>query len=266
MKDNSCIGVFDSGVGGLSVWRELVALMPNESTVYYADSAYCPYGPKTQQEIINRSSKIVDFLLQQGAKLIVVACNTATAAAIDYLRANYSIPFVGMEPAVKPAAFNTKNGKIGVLATKGTFNGRLFLETSNKYASDLHLEIQVGEGFVELVEAGELDTDNAERIVKASVIPLLDRGIDQLVLACTHYPFLCETIKKVSAGKNINIINPAPSVAKQACNLLQQHNLKSSDNRKSTHHFYSSLDTKVLQLLVDTIVEDNTYKFEVKSL
>ena len=264
MKNNP-IGIFDSGVGGLSVWKEVIHLLPVESIIYYADSGNCPYGKKTEQEIISLSKKIVDFFMSRNVKLVVVACNTATAAAIDFLRANYDIPFVGMEPAVKPAAVNTKKGIIGILATKGTFNGRLFNQTSEKWASDVQLEIRVGKGFVELVENGDLDSDNTKSVVKKVVQPMLDRGIDQLVLACTHYPFLCQSIEAVSMNSDIEIINPAPAVAKQVQNVLEERN-SLTDRSTPLYEFYSSGNIDTLKLLANEILPMNHALFQVKKL
>ena len=258
---NNPIGIFDSGVGGLSVWKELIKELPNESMVYYADSANCPYGNKTQKEIIALSKRIVDFFLEQNVKLIVVACNTATAAAIDYLRSSYNISFVGMEPAIKPAAQNTKNGVVGVLATEGTFGGRLFLETSQKWASDVDVIVQVGEGFVELVENGDFTSDLAKKTVSEAVQPLVDKGIDQLVLACTHYPFLCENIKAISKNKHLEIINPAPAVAIQVKSILKKENIESESDKARTYSFYSSGNLEILELLVNKIYSGPNTKF-----
>lgn len=260
------IGIFDSGVGGLSVWKELIKVLPDESTIYYADSENCPYGTKTQEEIIQLSKRIVEFFLTQNVKLVIVACNTATAAAIDYLRSCYDISFVGMEPAVKPAALKTRKGIVGVLATEGTFNGRLFNETSEKWASDIKVEVEVGKGFVELVEQGDLFSEKAKKIVKKAVQPLLDKGIDQLVLACTHYPFLCESIKSVSQNVELEIINPAPAVANQARKLLEQNSLLKPQDHNPEYQFYSSSSVDTLKLLVDTIKSNNSALFEQKSL
>jgi glutamate racemase len=261
-KQDQYIGVFDSGVGGLSVFKELQNLLPNESFLYFADSANCPYGAKSQEEIINLSKSIVDFFLSEGVKLIVVACNTATAAAIDYLRENYDIPFVGMEPAIKPAALKTKKGSVGVLATEGTFNGRLFNQTSQKYASDIDVTVQIGEGFVELVEHAKFDTLEAENVVAKVVKPFVDKDIDQLVLACTHYPFLEGLIKKALGNKHIELINPAPSIAKQARNILIDNSLMSSLKNKRKHKFFSSSDDiTTLKLLVKHIAPNLQAEF-----
>ena len=266
MQNNSPIGVFDSGVGGLSVWKELLIELPNESIIYYADSANCPYGNKTQDEIINLSKRIVEFFIEQEVKLIVVACNTATAAAIDYLRGNYDTLFVGMEPAVKPAALNTQKGIVGILATEGTFNGRLFNETSEKWASNIKVEVQVGKGFVELVEQGDLDSDKSRKIVKASVKKLLKKGIDQLVLACTHYPFLCENIKAASEDVDLEIINPAPAVAMQVKNILIRQKTISRKGKPIQYKFFSSASTQIMEELVSKIAPNISSVFEKKNL
>ena len=184
------IGVYDSGVGGLSVWRELVKLMPDEDYVYFSDAAYCPYGPKDPAFIVERASAVTDFFLEKGCELIVVACNTATAAAISHLRAHYSIPFVGMEPAIKPAILRSRSGVVGVLATAGTFKGKLYLSTLARFAGDVKVIERVGEGLVETVEKGILDGPEVEALVRRCIDPMLEAGADHIVLGCTHYPFL----------------------------------------------------------------------------
>lgn len=214
------IGLFDSGVGGLSVWREMVKVLPNERYLYVSDSGHCPYGPKSKEEIIARAVAITDFLISHGAEIIVVACNTATAAAIEYLRRHYSIPFVGMEPAVKPAALSTRTGVIGVLATKGTFKGELYLRTLHKFASNAKVIEQVGEGLVELVESGDINSDNARQLISRYVVPMLEQNADHIVLGCTHYPFL-ENLIRDYTGDGVKIVNPAPAIAKRAAELLE---------------------------------------------
>ena len=216
------IGIFDSGSGGLSVYREIVKLLPYERYVYFADNAHCPYGDKTAEFIQGRARTITDTLLERGANIIVVACNTATAAAIATLRAEYpDVPFVGMEPAVKPAALGTKTGVIGVLATAGTLKGSKYLNTKGLFEDDVRIVEHVGEGFVELVEKGILDGPEAYSTVKASLQPLLDAGADRIVLGCTHYPFLSPVIEAV-AGPGIQVIDPAPAVARQTVRLLEK--------------------------------------------
>jgi len=223
--NNQPIGVFDSGVGGLSILEALTALLPNEYFYYYADTKHCPYGPRPAQEIIELSSNVVDFFLEKGCKMVVVACNTATAAAIDYLRSTYSIPFVGLEPAVKPAAKLTKTGHVGILATQGTFQGRLYKETSQQYAGNVTLHLQVGHGLVEAVEEDRIDTAATRNLLNSYLQPMLEEGVDQIVLGCTHYPFLIPVIEELVAGK-ASIINPAPAVARQVVRVLKKHGIE----------------------------------------
>lgn len=247
---NRPIGIFDSGVGGLSVFKEIIKLLPYENVIYYADNANCPYGKKSEAEIIALVDNIVKFLIEKKTKIIVVACNTATAAAIEYLRKEYySINFVGMEPAVKPAAINSKTGKIGILATQGTLEGKLFKETTKKFASDKDVIIRVGDGLVELVESGKSDSDEALNLLNQYLTPMIDLGIDQLVLGCTHYPFLINNIKKI-AGNSINIIDPAMPVAKRLKDLLDENNLFNSQSSNVCYNFYSSGNINVLEKMV----------------
>ena len=214
------IGIFDSGSGGLSVFRELVKVLPQERYVYYADNAHCPYGEKTAAYIQDRARFITRFLLDRGVDLIVVACNTATAAAIATLRAEFpQVPFVGMEPAVKPAALGTRSGVIGVLATAGTLKGSKYLQTRGRFQDDVRIVEHVGQGFVELVENGILDGPEAESVVRKSLQPLLDEGADIIVLGCTHYPFLRTVIERL-AGPAVQVIDPAPAVARHAAHVL----------------------------------------------
>lgn len=220
------IGIFDSGVGGLSVYREIKKLLPEEKFIYFSDNAHCPYGEKSKEYIIDRARKITDFLIQQGADVIVVACNTATAAAIKTLRTEYDIPFIGMEPAIKPAAAATKTGVIGVLATAGTLKADKYKDNKGKHAEDVLVVEHIGQGFVELVEKGETTGRRAEATVIESIEPLLDSGADTIVLGCTHYPFLAETITKVASSlvpdRHITIIDPAPAVAKHLMDILTE--------------------------------------------
>ena len=214
------IGVFDSGVGGLSVWRELYREFPDETYLYVSDSGHCPYGPKSKDEVISRAKSITEFLISRGAEIIVVACNTATAAAIEFLRGHYTIPFVGMEPAVKPAALNTRTGAIGVLATKGTFKGELYLRTLHKFASSAQVLEQVGEGLVELVEGGKTDTLQARELISKYILPMVEENVDHIVLGCTHYPFLEKVIREI-APDSVTIVNPAPAIARRAGDVLR---------------------------------------------
>lgn len=257
------IGVFDSGVGGLTVLRELAIHLPHCSYIYFADNANAPYGPKGPEEIIRHSHAITDFLIQNGCSLIVVACNTATAAAIDYLRQNFSVPFVGMEPAIKPAALNTKTKSIGILATKGTFEGRLYQETSAKYASNVSTHYTIGDGLVELVENGKANSSEMTSLLKEYINPMVQKDIDYLVLGCSHYPFFISTLQKL-LPKNVSIINPAGAVAKQTARLIgttEKHNQEDEPLTK----FYASGNITILKRLVMEIEENAGVTFQNKS-
>lgn len=231
------IGIFDSGSGGLSVFREIRRLLPQESYIYFSDNAHCPYGEKTREHIIGRAREISRLLISKGADIIVVACNTATAAAISTLREEFPIRFIGMEPAVKPAAQSTRSGVVGVLATAGTLKATKYIDTRAKWAQDVRIVEHIGEGFVELVEKGITEGPEAERIVGRSLIPLLEAGADTVVLGCTHYPFLSETIYKVAAGyhsehdtgSSLTLIDPAPAVAKHLLEVMTEEGLLRND-------------------------------------
>lgn len=229
------IGFFDSGIGGLCIRDAVRKLLPKEDTVYIADSANCPYGNKPPEEIRELARAHTTRLLGFGCKMIVVACNTATAAAIDALRAEWpTVPFVGMEPAVKPAALRSKTGIVGVLATQGTFNGRLYRETSARCAKKTTLITVVADEFVTLVERGELDGACAEAIVRKKVEPLLAAGADHLVLGCTHFPHLAPLIERVAAGR-ATIVEPSLAVARQVKRLLADYNLLNTSG--GSRHF-----------------------------
>ena len=235
------IGVYDSGQGGKSVLQELVKLLPEEDFAYYADTRYCPYGPRPAEEIIERACAVTDFLISKGCIMIVVACNTATAAAIDHLRSHYTIPFIGMEPAVKPAVLQSKTGVVGVLATKGTFKGSLYLHTLAKFKEDVKVIQQVGEGLVETVEKGVLDGPEVEALIHKCIDPMLEAGVDHIVLGCTHYPFLQPVIERI-AGESVTVINPAPAVARQAKKVLESiKGTEPSSGKKGSVRYYSSL-------------------------
>lgn len=247
------IGVFDSGEGGLSVLKEITRLLPEAEYVYYSDNAHCPYGEKSPEYIQDRARAITERLLAEGADVIVVACNTATAAAISVLRAEYSdassqevrdrvqkltggrhdhICFIGMEPAVKPAALGTRTGVVGVLATAGTLKGSKYLKTKESVDDQVNVFEHVGRGFVELVEEGRLSGSEAEDVVKASLSPLLSAGADIIVLGCTHYPFLLPVLQKV-AGPDIRFIDPAPAVARQLVHVLERDGMLSAGEASS---------------------------------
>lgn len=245
------IGIFDSGVGGLSVFREIRKVLPDERYVYFSDNAHCPYGEKTREYIIERARAITETLLSKGADVIVVACNTATAAAIADLRERYDVPFIGMEPAVKPAASCTKTGVVGVLATAGTLKADKYLTTRGKYAEEVRFVEHVGEGFVELVENGNTSGAEAEKVVGKSLIPLLEAGADTIVLGCTHYPFLSDTILKVASdhfpAQVISMIDPAPAVARHLLDVMTTEGLIRKDGFRIELHS-SGDDTSLTQL------------------
>ena len=233
------IGIFDSGSGGLSVYREIVRLLPQERYVYFSDNAHCPYGEKTAAYIRERGRTVTEILLGLGADIIVVACNTATAAAIATLRAEYpAVPFIGMEPAVKPAALGTETGVIGVLATAGTLKGSKYLNTRGQFQDDVRIVEHVGEGFVELVENGILDGPVAYDTVRKSLQPLLDAGADRIVLGCTHYPFLRPVIEAI-AGPGVQVIDPAPAVARQTVRVLSERGIPTGEGPFSVDLYFS---------------------------
>ena len=209
------IGVYDSGLGGLTVWREIRRALPSESLVYLGDGANCPYGSRPREEVQQLADAAVARLVGAGCKMVVVACNTATAAAIDFLRAKYaSLQIVGMEPAVKPACLATRSGVVGVLATERSLDGELFRRTAARYGSGIEVLTVPGRGFVELVEADREQTPEAEVCVREAVEPMLRRGADQIVLGCTHYPFLRPVLERIVAGRGVTIVDPSPAVAR----------------------------------------------------
>lgn len=235
------IGVFDSGMGGLSVWQEIVKLLPSESIVYYGDGKNCPYGERSREEVIGFVQDAIDLFIEKKCKAVVLACNAATAMSVEYFRKRYpEMIIVGMEPAVKPAALNSRSGNIGILATKATLEGALFRETSHKFSKNVNIISSVGEGFVELVEGGLENTEDAYNIVHKCVKSMLEADIDHIVLGCTHYPFLAETLKKVIGDRNITIVNPAPAIALRVKSLLEQQMMLEMGDSTPEYSFYSA--------------------------
>lgn len=231
------VGFFDSGLGGLCILDAFKALCPHESTIYIADSKNCPYGNKPAAEIVKLAESNTRRLLRRGCKMVVVACNTATAAAIDFLRERHpEVPFIGIEPAVKPAALRSKTGVVGVLATAGTFGGRLYNETKAKFAKDVTVIATVADEFVELVERKEISGAVAERVVRARIEPLLKAGCDKIVLGCTHFPHLKPLIEKICDGR-AEVIDPSDAVARQARRVLSARGLLASASAKPSHVF-----------------------------
>jgi len=224
-RESGLIAVIDSGVGGLSVWNELRSLLPDEPTIYFADQGHVPYGSRSLDEVRRFAEEIARFLLEEGAKIIVVASNTTSAAALYPLRERFpQLPFVGMEPAIKPAAERTRSGVVGVIATQVTFQGELFANLMERYSGDVQVRWQACPGLVDQVEAGELDGPRTEGLLHEYLDPLVAAGMDQLVLGCTHYPFLRPAIERL-LGPGVAIIDPAPAVARQAARVLEQAGL-----------------------------------------
>ena len=243
------IGIFDSGVGGTSIWKEVSKMLPNEHTIYLADSTNAPYGEKSKEEILRLSIKNTEYLLGQGSKIVLVACNTATTNAIDYLRSQYDVPFIGIEPAIKPAALHTKTKKVGVLATKGTLSSSLFHNTSKLYAEGITVLEQEGKGLVELIEAGKIQSEEIKTLLKGFLQPMLDKNIDCLVLGCTHYPYLMPVLKNILPG-HINIIDSGEAVARQTKAVLAQNNMLSDFQGEPEHIFYTNAEVNVLKDLI----------------
>lgn len=248
MTNNNPIGVFDSGIGGTSIWSAIHDLLPNEQTIYLADSKNAPYGQRTKEEIVALSKKNVDFLLDMNCKLIVVACNTATTNAILELRADYDIPFIGIEPAIKPAANNSKTQVIGILATKGTLNSELFNKTAEMFQNTKIIE-QVGYGLVQLIEDGNLNSPEMTQLLESYLQPMIDANIDYLVLGCSHYPYLIPQIKKI-LPEHIQIIDSGEAVARQTQNILRDK-VGFTDNQKSDPVFYVNSNPKVLKSILE---------------
>ncbi len=248
----SPIGIFDSGIGGTSIWKEINSLLPHENTIYLADSLNAPYGDKSSEKIIQFSIKNTELLLSKGCKLIVVACNTATTNAIKILRNKYDVPFIGIEPAIKPAALKTKTYNIGILATKGTLSSSLFSKTSKLFTSNIKVTEQIGTGLVQLIEEGKLHSYEMEKLLKKHLTPILKNNIDYLVLGCTHYPYLIPQIQKI-VGNQVQIIDSGLAVAKQTKSILEQYQLQNFDIQNSNHQFFTNTSVNVLQSILKNI-------------
>ncbi len=224
-SDSNSIGVFDSGVGGLSVLRAIRQQMPGRPVIYFADQAHVPYGQRPLEEVRAFCEEITRFLLDQGARIIVVACNTASAAALHYLRERFpATPFVGMEPAVKPAAESTQTGRVGVLATPATFQGELYASVVERFANGVQLFQDTCPGLVAEIEAGHLDGNRTRRILESALRPMLAENIDTIVLGCTHYPLVIPLIEEI-AGPHVRVIDPAPAVARQTLRILEKQDI-----------------------------------------
>ncbi len=245
------IGIFDSGIGGTSIWKEIKTFLPNEDTLYLSDSKNAPYGQKTKDEIINLCIKNTEYLLNNNCKTIVIACNTATTNAITYLRKTYRIPFIGIEPAIKPASLKTKSNVIGILATKGTLNSTLFEKTSSLIDSNITIIEQIGEGLVELIENGKIDSDEMDNLLFEYITPMLEKNVDCLVLGCTHYPYLISKIKKIT-GPKISIIDSGEAVSKQVKIILNDNNILNKQTNLGEHSLLINKNANVLkEILLD---------------
>ena len=243
MINTNPIGLFDSGIGGTSIWKAIHELMPYENTIYLADSKNAPYGEKSKEEIIALCKKNTELLLENNCKIIVVACNTATTNAIKEHRASYDVPFIGIEPAIKPAATHSKTQTIGILATKGTLNSELFNKTVSLY-QETNIVEQIGYGLVELIENGEINSYQMDELLQSYLKPMIEKNIDYLVLGCSHYPYLIPKIKAI-LPQSIQIIDSGEAVAKQTLTVLQNQT-GISNLEKGKCEFYSNINPKVL--------------------
>ena len=241
--NNNPIGIYDSGFGGLSVWRELYRALPNESLVYLGDGKNCPYGSQPPEQIMQYATQSVERLLERGCKMIVVACNTATAVAIKYLRDMYpAVPFVGLEPAVKPACLTTKSGVVGVVATERSLQGEKFLTTLARYGEGVEVVKVVGQGFVEAVEADAESLPQTEMLVRQTIEPIIEAGADVIVLGCTHYPFLRAVIDRVIGDRAVRVIDSGEAVEKRVESLLDEYDMRAATDNKAQYEFMTFAD------------------------
>jgi glutamate racemase len=249
---DALIGVFDSGVGGLSVLSAIHQRLPAQPVIYLADQAHVPYGSRSLDEVRQFSVDITRFLLAQGCELIVVACNTASAAALHHLRQVFpATPFVGMEPAVKPAAEQTHSGVVGVLATPATFQGALYASVVERFAQGVTILKDTCPGLVEEIEAGRFRSKRARKILEKALFPMLAEGIDTIVLGCTHYPFVIPLIEEI-VGDQVRVIDPAPAIACQVERLLEAHGMLAPGNSEPDLHFLTSGNSENLEKLLPT--------------
>lgn len=251
------IGIFDSGVGGLSVLREVRALMPQENIIYFGDQGHVPYGPRPMTQIQDFSEAITRFLLAQNAKIIVVACNTASAAALKYLRETFpAVQFVGMEPAVKPAAEKTQTGKVGVLATPATFQGALYASVVERFANGVELFQNTCNGLVQQIERGNLNGDETKKILEDALHPMLEKNIDTVVLGCTHYPFVIPLIERI-VGEKVRVIDPAPSVAKQVKRLVEAGGMANQSVQDGQVRFITSGEADSVRSIIKVLLKND---------
>jgi len=253
-KPSAPIGIYDSGVGGLTVLRAVRSLLPDEDLIYFADQANVPYGNRSLNEVRGLAEGAASFFISQGAKLIVIACNTASAAALKHLRGLFpDYPFVGMEPAVKPAAEQTLSGKVGVLATPSTFQGELYASVVERFAHDVQLYQATCPGLVQQIENGHLNTPQTRKILEDALEPMLQEGVDTLVMGCTHFPFVIPLISEIAGGK-VNVIDPAPAIARQVKRVLETRGLLTKRIRAGKMVFLTSGDAEKMQVLLPKLI------------
>ena len=255
MNINKAIGIFDSGVGGTSIWKEINKLLPLENTIYLADSINAPYGNKSPEEITELSIKNTEKLLELDCKIIVVACNTATTNAIKTLRGKYSIPIIGIEPAIKPAALATKSKSIGILATKGTLSSALFSQTNSAFTKNISVVEIIGEGLVPLIEKGDLESPEMYALLKKHTKPMIMANVDYIVLGCSHYPYIVKALKDI-LPEHIQIIDSGEAVAKQTKTILQNLGLIKEDTIKPKLEFFTNDTTQTLKFLLASYTKD----------
>jgi len=248
------IGVLDSGVGGLSVWRAIRSLLPAQPAIYIGDQAHVPYGTRQLEEVREFTHEIVRFLLEQGAKLIVVACNTASVAALQGLRQFYpQIPFVGMEPAVKPAAEQTHSGTVGVLATAATFQTTMYASVVERFAQGVTILEDPCIGLVSQIEKGNLEGDETRRILEKALHPMLEQGVDTIVMGCTHYPFVIPLIQQI-AGPGVRVIDPAPAIARQVKRMLEVNGILEQGDSPAPVRLITTGDVQQFSQLIRQLI------------
>jgi glutamate racemase len=253
-KSSAPIGIFDSGVGGLSVLRQIRVQLPHENLIFFADQGHVPYGPRLLEQVQAFSEAITRFLLEQGSKLIVVACNAASAAALYHLRETFpTVPFVGMEPAVKPAAEQTQSGVVGVLATPATFQGELYASVLERFASGVTVMQDTCPGLVSQIEKGELDSPATRTILENALKPMLAHGIDRVVMGCTHYPFVIPLIEAI-VGSQVKVIDPAPAVARQVGRVLAARGLQTAQTKPGQVRYLTSGNPEKLAELLPRLL------------
>ena len=257
-KHHRPIGIFDSGVGGLSVLREVQRQFPSEDLIYLADQAHVPYGERSKEEVLGYAEGIVRYLIGRESKLIIIACNTASAVALKELRASFpDMPFVGMEPAVKPAAAETQSGVVGVLATPATFQGDLYASTVERFARGVKILQDTCPGLVKQIEEGKVDNPQTREILEKALKPMLQEGVDEIVMGCTHYPFVIPLIEEI-IGDQARVIDPAPAVARQAGRILEDYDLLAPEGEPGELVFYTTGDPEKMDRMLISLMNLNT--------